>query len=138
MQIDYQLSVYGSPAIDINYIFGLLKRDDDGNIPWEDVIVFYHQEFTAALNSFGFSKLIPSLIDLNIELIRHGRINVMLMPTFIPFAFIDWETVKMEDVFATNENDEVSRNFRKSLYNSPKCKAIMQRTLKSFTHKGWL
>lgn len=138
MQIDYQLCIYGSPAIDINYLFGWLKRDDNWDIPLEDVVVFYHQEFVAALNSLGFSKYIPSLIDLNVELIRHGRTNVLMHIAFIPCAFIDWETARIGDIMGTDENDEISRNFKKGLYNNPNCKALMQRTLRGFQHKGWL
>lgn len=117
---------------------GLLKRDDDGNVPLEDMVVFYHQEFVGTLNILGFSKSIPSLIDLNVELLRHGHTNVLMMIVFIPFAFIDWETAKMEDYFGVDVEDDRTRNLKKNLYNNPKCKAVMQRTLRSFTHKGWL
>ncbi|XP_037030046.1 uncharacterized protein LOC119069927 [Bradysia coprophila] len=136
--IDYQLSIYCSPAIDLNYAASMLSRDENGDIPYDDVIVFYHQEFVKTLNTFGYTEPIPSLIDLNVELIRHGRTNVLMLIIFVPYGYIDWTTTRMEDFMGTNENDEKAKMFKKSLYNQPICKAIMQRTLKSFLHKGWL
>lgn len=138
LQIDYQLSIYCSPAIDLNYVSGFLNRDDNGDIPYEDVIVYYHQEFVKTLTAFGFTEPIPSLIDLNVELMRHGRTNVLMQIVFTPYTYIDWTTARMEDIMGTNENDEKAKIFKKNLYNHPICKAVMQRTLKSFVHKGWL
>lgn len=129
------MCIYGSPAIDLSYIVGLLKRDEYGEIPFEEIIVYYHQEFVKTLETFGFSKYIPSLIDLNVELLKHGRTNVLMTIAFVPFAIINFENVGVEEMFGTTEK---SKNFRKSLYNSPTCKAFMQRTLKSFARKGWL
>ncbi|KAJ6632788.1 hypothetical protein Bhyg_15948 [Pseudolycoriella hygida] len=137
--IDYQLSIFGSPAIDINYISSLLKRDSNGDIPFEDVVVYYHQQFAAALKSLGFLKEIPSLIDLNVELLRHGRTNVLMSIVFVPLLFVDWETMNFEDLMKTNEESgEISWNFTESIFSHPICKSILQRHLISFEHKGWL
>lgn len=132
------MCVYGSPAIDLNYIFALLNRDDNGKIPFDDIVVFYHQEFVAALKSLEFSKPIPSLIDLNVELIRHGKCQVLMMIVYIPMAFISADTSIVGNIMGTDENNDIVSNFKKNLYNIPKCKAILQQELRSFAHKGWL
>lgn len=116
----------------------MLRQDDNGDIPYDDIIVFYHQEFVKTLHTFGFAEPIPSLIDVNVELVRHGRTNVLMQIVFIPFAFVDWTTARIEDFMGTNENDEKAKVLKTALYNHPICKAVMQRTLKSFVHKGWL
>lgn len=113
----------------------MVKRDENGEIPFEDLVVFYHEQFVEALKRFGFSKTVPSLLDLNMELLRHGRIYIVIMILFIPFVFIDWEKRKNEDV--PTAGDDRSR-FRKNLYSHPTYKKLMQSSLETFSQKGWL
>lgn len=117
---------------------GWLNRDENGNMPYEDIVCYYHEEFVKTLNRFGFEKYIPSLIDLNVELIRHSRVTVLMSITFFPISFVDWTTTRLEDIILADGNDEKAKTFKKSVYNGPICKALMQRSLESFVHKGWL
>jgi hypothetical protein len=117
-------------------MFGIIKRDADGNIPSEEIVMFYHQEFIKALKSFGYLKPPPSLLDLNIELLRHGAVNVLLMICFIPFSFVDWNTMTAEDIMG-NDSDR-AKNFKKKLYEHPICKKLLQNEMKTWVHKGWI
>lgn len=112
----------------------MVKRDENGEIPFEELVIFYHENFVEALKKFGFSKPIPSLHDLNIELLRHGRINIVIMILFIPFVFFDLEEANA----GNNSTGDDRTNFRKNLYNHPTYKQLIQRSLKTFLQKGWL
>jgi hypothetical protein len=114
----------------------MVKMDENGDVPKDELITFYHQEFVRALTTFGYSKPLPSLLDLNIELLKHGKLNVLLTICFMPFSFVDWQTTKVEELFAVNT--EKSRNIRKQLFEHPICKKIIQNELKSWWNKGWL
>lgn len=116
-------------------MFGLVKRDEDGEIPTGDLIMFYHQEFVSALQTFGYMKSPPTLLDVNIELLKHGGINILMLICFIPFSFVDWSKMTADDVLATD--GDRSRNFKKKLYEHPTCKKLLQKEMKSWVHKGW-
>lgn len=131
--IDYQTSIYCSPAIDVTYMLALVKRDEDGEIPSDDLIMFYHEEFVKALKMMGFMKTPPSLVDLNIELLKHGAVKMFLSVFFVPFSFVDWDKVKPEEMA-----EDGGKAFTRKLFQLPQCKRLMQKELKSFVHKGWL
>ncbi|CRL00979.1 CLUMA_CG014162, isoform A [Clunio marinus] len=133
--IDYQISVYCSPAIDLAYVFGIIMRDENGNVPMNDLIVFYHEEFVKTLKAFGYMKTLPSLLDLNIELLKHGQITILLKVCFIPFAFVDWSTMKVEDMMATD--GDKAKEFKKKLFEIPAVKTLLQNEMKEWMYKGW-
>lgn len=117
-------------------MFSVVKRDEEGNLPAEELIMFYHQEFVKTLKTFGYLKSPPSLLDVNVELLKHGAMSVLLSICFIPFNFVDWENMTAEDMLGNDS--ERSRNFKKSLYEHPVCKMLLQKEMKSWIHKGWL
>lgn len=117
-------------------MMGVVKRHENGELPMEELIMFYHEEFVRTLKAFGYMKPPPTLLDVNVELLKHGAVNVLLMIFFIPFSFVDWSKMSIDDMMAT-DNDR-SKNFKKNLYNIPACKMLLQREMKSWVHKGWL
>lgn len=114
-------------------MLGIVKRDENGELPVEELILFYHQEFVKTLKTFGFMKTPPSLLDLNVELLKHGALNVILSTCFIPFSFLDWDKVTAEDVIGTGDDTD----FKRSMFRHPMCKRLLQRDMKSWVHKGW-
>lgn len=113
----------------------MVKRDENGALPFDELILFYYREFVNALTAFGYMKPPPSLLDFNVELLRHGAINVLLSICFTPFSFIDWDKMSVEDMMGNDS--ERSKNFKKSLYEHPICKMLLQKEMKSWVNKGW-
>ena len=108
----------------------------DKKISKEELIMFYHQEFVNALKVFGHTHLPPTLLDLNLELLKHGKFSVFMGICSTPFGFIDSKTMDINDLFEAHS--EKSINFRKKLFEHPVCKSILQRDLKTWLHKGFL
>jgi hypothetical protein len=115
---------------------GMVKRDEDGELPAEELIMLYHQEFVKALKLFGYMKSPPTLLDLNVELLKHGAIACLTSICFVPFAFIDWSKTTVEDMMG--DDSDRNKNFKISLYEHPIVKKLLKRELKSWLHKGWL
>lgn len=111
-------------------MFDLVKRDESGELPSEEIIMFYHQQFVDALKAFGFTKSPPSLMELNDELSTHGALQVLRSIFLMPTGFVDQVEIPVEGVR--------SSNYARLLYNYPRCKMIMQKLLKSWVEKGWL
>lgn len=114
---------------------GIVKFDNTNDTIQEELIVFYHQELVNALKSIGYMRNPPSLVDINVELLKHGAMNIAIWINFFPFMFIDWETMSADDMMGTDT--EKSRKFKKNLYNSPVLRAHLQREMKSWMYKGW-
>jgi hypothetical protein len=114
-------------------MFNMVKIDENGNLPRDEMIEFYHREFTATLETFGYPKTIPSMANLTKELAKYGQLNVLLGIAFAPFVFLDTEKMKMDDLF---QDDSV--NYKKSLYENPACTQFLQNAFKYWSEKGWL
>lgn len=116
-------------------MMGLFRFSETDNSIKEEMIVFYHQELVKALNSIGYMKTPPSLLDVNVELLKHGAINIAIWINYFPFLFIDWSTMSVEDMLGNDS--EKSRNFKKNLYNSPVMQKLIQKEMKLWMFKGW-
>jgi hypothetical protein len=116
-------------------MMGLCRLTDANDSIKDEMVVFYHHELVKALNSIGYMKAPPSLLDLNVELLKHGAMNIAIWINFFPFLFIDWSTMSTDDMMGNDS--EKSRNFKKSLYNSPILQKLIQKEMKTWMYKGW-
>lgn len=73
-QIDFQLSVYATPAIDLTYLLYMVS-DNDARDNRDELLKTYHDQFTATLKSLGHLGAIPSLSDFHVELQRNGIVG---------------------------------------------------------------
>jgi hypothetical protein len=121
---------------DIVYMFSMAHVDENGEMPREELIAFYHGEFTKSLKTFGYSRVPPSLTDLQNELKQLKMLEVLLGIALTPYNFIDREKMKVEVFFDTDP--EKNRELKKNLYNHPLCSLILQRDLKSWKEQGFL
>ena len=135
-QIDYQLSVWCSPVVDLSYMMALVRFDHTslGSLRSE-LIAFYHEQLVSALTAIGYMKAPPSLLDLNVELLKHGAINIAIWINFFPFLFVDWSTMSADDMMG-NESDR-TRNFKKSLFKSPVLRKMLEQEMKRWKVMGW-
>lgn len=112
-----------------------LFRLDDKNVIKEELVVFYHQELVKALKSIGYLKQPPSLLELNVELLKHGSLNVAMWIVFYPFQFVDWSKMTVEDMVGGDKAR--SYTFKKNLYKVPALERLIKQEMKSWTYKGW-
>jgi hypothetical protein len=73
------------------------------------------------------------MADLNSELTKYGKLNVLLGIAFAPVFFLDTEKMNLDDLF---QGDSV--NYKKSLFENPACTQFLQKALKYWSEKGWL
>lgn len=127
-----------SPAIDLGYMFGLTKCDEEGSFHEEELIMHYHGEFVRTLKSFGFLGKLPSLLDLNVEILKHSAFVMMLKIVFLPFMFVDWSEMKADDVMGIEENRDASYKLKVKILQNPLCQRLLKEALKEWTAKGYL
>lgn len=77
----------------------------------------------------------PCFLDLNIELLKNGFLEVVIAVCFLPFFFLDVHT---QDPNIAYENGVEGMNLRKSLYRDPRYKEMVTKVMSDFLYKGLL
>lgn len=98
----------------------------------------YHGEFVRTLKSFGFIGKLPSLLDLNVEILKHSAFVMMLKIVFLPFMFVDWSEMKADDLMGIEENRDASYKLKVKILQNPLCQRLLKEALKEWTAKGYL
>lgn len=70
--MNFQNCFWGSPALDI--IYGLYNMiDNEVRVQHRhELMTHYYNEFTATLKKIGYLGKVPTLVDLNVEMLRKG------------------------------------------------------------------
>lgn len=97
-QIDYQISIYATPAIDLIYALYYFVSSDNRQQHRDELIAVYHKQFVDSLKKFGYLKASPSLIDLKVELLRNGNLEVLVAICLSIFFYFDFSMMTAEDM----------------------------------------
>lgn len=100
-----------------------------------DIVHFYYDEFIKSLKTIGFMTKPPNMLDLNIELLKNGFLEVLIAVCFLPFFFID---VHSQDAEIAFENGIEGLNLRKNLYKNSEYKIMITKVISDFLYKGFL
>lgn len=94
----------------------------------------YYKQFIASLKQFGYMKTPPSLIDLQVELLKNGNLEVILAICNVVVFYYDLSTMTAEDF----DQSEGTKRFYKRLYNTPEYKEMIQKELPRFLYNGFI
>ncbi|XP_037947051.1 uncharacterized protein LOC119678989 [Teleopsis dalmanni] len=128
--IDFQLSVFGSVAIDLFFFFVAFFSPDMRLNKRDELFNYYFKNFRETLEQLNFNGKVPTLLDLHMELKKHRHAEIFMFMTL---------TV-MQHAFSTNEDidrifeDEV---FRRSIQRRPEYLQELRSLLPMYLHKGY-
>lgn len=134
--VDYQMSYWTSPVIDLIYF--LIGSPAIGiKVKNFDYLVYhYYKNLVATLKKLGYKKKIPTATDLHIDILKRGILAVMNCFQVLPVMLLDpSEDNKMENFM---KNDEEALRFKNSLFNNPAYVAQMNELFPFFENKGFL
>ncbi|XP_036321682.1 uncharacterized protein LOC118735818 [Rhagoletis pomonella] len=134
--LDFQLSYYGSPAVDLNYfLFGSLN-ENVRKVHFKYIVREYHRILKETLEKLHYDGEIPTLKDINIELIKNSLQGVIAATCLTPLIFMESTgDEKLENLTTrTEEGDQM----RRQNVENPKYRAFLQRTVKEFELCGFL
>ncbi|XP_055642219.1 uncharacterized protein LOC129779011 [Toxorhynchites rutilus septentrionalis] len=131
--IDFQLSFYGTPAVDLIYFLYLVCDRETRDNHRQELIYHYHLALVETLTKIGFLGKIPTLLDLNCDLLRCGFLEVIISVCFMPFLFADYNAI--QNVFSSAQN---ATEYRRQLYNNPQYGKLIEGLLPYFLHKGFI
>ncbi|XP_059621224.1 uncharacterized protein LOC132264905 [Phlebotomus argentipes] len=130
--IDFQISIWSSPAVDLNYVMYCNASSETRDNHREELIRIYHVKFCSILEALGCLKRPPSLLELNIEMLKNGVVELLLAIQFMAMFYVNFEELKGVDM---SDMDALSR----MLYNNESgMRPVLEKLLIKFLHKGYL
>lgn len=99
------------------------------------IVQHYFDEFVGALKTIGYMSKAPGILDLNIEVLKNGFLEVLVAVCFLPIFYLDFHT---QDLAVYNEDSEQGVALRKTLYRHPKYKEVVTKAASAFLYKGLL
>ncbi|XP_053658093.1 uncharacterized protein LOC128707170 [Anopheles marshallii] len=143
MLLDFQLSVWGTPAIDLIYAMYNSVSIDTREQYRDELICFYHEELIVCLTKFGYLRKFPTLLEINLEILKCGHLEFLLAATFVPFMCVDindiMEMPKEGEGFEMDFADieKMTESFRQCFL-TPVYVAYITKNLPKFANKGMI
>lgn len=130
--LDFQMPVYFSPAMDL---IGLLNTMGNAEVRLrsDEVIKRYHEQLTLSLNLFGYSGKVPSVIDIQIEMLKISPYHVFSSLLAIPMFTI--KGVELSELFNVSEDSAAVIGIKKAYYD-PEIIADLKPLIRSFYYRG--
>jgi hypothetical protein len=133
--LDFQLSVYATPAVDIFMaLYGSMTLQNRMKYR-DEMILYYYETFIDALKRFGYKKQPPSLLDLNVELTKHGSLGAQLCLCYLPYLLSEFDKIDSDVMYVVNDDTEMSK---RKLYLSESFREVIKEEFKVFYNKGFI
>lgn len=133
--IDFQLCNWASPALDIIYALYMVASTETRQNHREEIISYYYEQFVLTLKDIALLTNIPTLLDLQAELIGHGFFEVFIAVCFMGMRFLDFSKINMDDMMDPEKGRKL---MAESIYGSEGYKDCIKKELKRFLNKGFL
>uniref|UniRef100_A0A1L8DYJ3 Putative ecdysteroid kinase n=1 Tax=Nyssomyia neivai TaxID=330878 RepID=A0A1L8DYJ3_9DIPT len=135
--IDFQICIWATPAIDIYYALYAMATNDVRERQHE-LLRAYHDRFCLVLTDLGYLKKPPSLLDLHIEILRHGFLEVFMTSSFLPIFFMDFSAFAEEAKDKQENGFDLMIEVTKKIFKQEPVKTIVSKLLRKFLHNGLL
>ncbi|XP_062565602.1 uncharacterized protein LOC134227913 [Armigeres subalbatus] len=130
MLIDYQACHWGSPAMDVYSLLDLIVDNRTKTTHRSRILHEYHTHFATVLGKMGYLGRIPTLVDLQVELLRNGFIEVFHVAIFEKYKFIELTETMMDNYDETNSDEPC--------FNNEEYRRIISGELPSLLYRGLL
>ncbi|ETN60251.1 Juvenile hormone-inducible protein [Anopheles darlingi] len=100
MLIDYRICSWTTPAVDVHYLLDTIIDQSLKETHRDKIVCLYYEEFCRLLVRLGYIGHIPGLMELQIELLRKGALELFHYITLYPFRFIDRSKINFEELLS--------------------------------------
>jgi len=135
-QIDYQISVFATPAIDLIYALYFCVTPENRQKHRNELIAIYHEQFVKSLKAFGYLKTMPSLNEVQVEMLIKGKLEVLIAICISIFFIIDLGSFTAAEDFDMGEGTKRAK--RRMYKESQKFREIIQKELSRFYYNGFI
>jgi len=118
------------------YFLFFLVSPDNRQLYRDELIASYHEHFVEFLKAFGYLKTPPSLLDLRIEMLRNGHLEVLIgvcmsIMFLINFADLD------PSVFISASPEQMAEG-KKQIFQAPGYKEQLLNELPRWAYNGFI
>lgn len=129
--LDFQFSIWGSPAIDVLYAKYFIAQYENR----DELVEVYYREFSSTLEKLHYSGKIPSFDDLLKELDKNCVYEILLGVYCAPILLFDMSTISLNDFFDLGaRGDKIRRDF----FHDKNVLSVCKKLIREFNEKGFL
>ena len=132
--IDFQQSVYTSPAIDLISLIFTSAETETKLENFEVFIKIYHEQLVEALNLLKYNKKIPTLKELYLETLDRAFLGVWHGFAVLPTCLA--ENVQESSTDNLMGQDDEGKNYKRKIYNNERYSSHMTKLLTFFDRRG--
>uniref|UniRef100_A0AAG5CU48 CHK kinase-like domain-containing protein n=1 Tax=Anopheles atroparvus TaxID=41427 RepID=A0AAG5CU48_ANOAO len=128
--LDYQICCWTSPAIDLYYLLDMIPTQEVKDNHRHELIYLYYNQYSDLLKRMGFLGKIPTLLELQIELLRCAGVEIFHYAVFTSFRYLDHSALDIEALLLGKIDNPVLEN--------PEFKQLMHSELSRLLQQGSL
>lgn len=134
--VDFQLSYYHTPALDLNYFFhtslelSVLKHDR------EELVKSYHGSLESSLEELGIKA--PTLDDIKAELIKNDFYSLFVLVVMLPIVSMKREHCKDNSIDVLVKGEKKAEHKRNIMFSTERVVEILKYSLKRLDDDGVL
>uniref|UniRef100_A0A1L8DYM0 Putative ecdysteroid kinase n=1 Tax=Nyssomyia neivai TaxID=330878 RepID=A0A1L8DYM0_9DIPT len=133
--LDFQMCFWGTPALDVLYLFYVIGNASV-RMRRGEMMSIYHTTFTDYLSRLGCLRQGPTLLEMNIELLKLSKFEAILSLCMLPFFSLDFTKVDAEAFM--EPTPEMMVELQKMMYKSPPIVELLKEVLPQLYWKGAL
>lgn len=137
MQIDFQMSYWGNPLLDVFYfLFSSLQH----NIlveKFEELFQHYCHELISASTLLKLGEKAPTMAQLSDQLTKCGHYASMLLTEIVPIVVMERHDDANIESFMDSDSP-AALNMQNKMYHNPKYQEILKALLPFMNEKGFL
>ncbi|XP_041451046.1 uncharacterized protein LOC111074178 isoform X2 [Drosophila obscura] len=134
--IDFQFSVWNSPAIDLHYFFSTSVHDDLRLHHQTELVQFYYYKLKAALKKVKYGGQIPSLFDFQLQFRARAFYAVFCTLLFEPVMLYEGkEESSIEQILSESEG---AMRYKDSIFQVESVRKKLHQTLPFLDQQGLL
>lgn len=136
LMVDFQLCMWSSPAIDLLFLLVESPQLELKVSQFDEFVEFYQNHLVVNLKKLGYKKKMPTLYDLEVNILQRAAISMILMTGHMPLILLDpSKDNNMENVMSDGEN---GTNLKTAMFTNPRFVAHMMELLPFLDKKGVL
>uniref|UniRef100_A0A240PKZ1 CHK kinase-like domain-containing protein n=1 Tax=Anopheles epiroticus TaxID=199890 RepID=A0A240PKZ1_9DIPT len=132
--IDYQLSFWSSPAIDLLYFMFTSVNGEFKLSQLNYMIQYYHEHLVDSLEFLGYSGTMPLLKELHSDIISHYLFGFMICFSILPICLMEKTDDASMDLML--DQGDAGMAFKLKMYNNPAYVQQMEQLLEYFYDMG--
>lgn len=133
---DFQILHYSAPMTDVSHMLFSSSEESLRDADWDRVIQRYHEVLTDTLRKLGYTKPVPTLMDLHVDMLHKGSIDAYMAPVMVGIRKLDDHSEDVMGHFFQNEKE--NQAYRLALISRPQCKNSIEYIFDYAHRKGML